>query len=321
MPRASTPRLAPGFTLPTRRTFILPGSEPITDARHLLDQTNEYVVRALNSSYPASIQPTNPHLTWFVGVPVEWDDFKSRLATQFIPNDYAGKLKVAFANLAIDGKKPLSEFNDRFRLLRLKICIVTKSPGDDDHDPNILDCYLTKLENAASLEKGSGPMSRVYGGLTQWEVTRSDTEGSPTLTKVMLFCAKLDDIHNRKSFLSVGSSNQNSTPLTTTQGGDAMDIYVMQTRGGYRKEKDKRKSENSNPSGKSRGRSGDSEKDKEWVASQTCFFCKKLGHLKKDCYEWKKEKSRKSDGKKSDARITEVDSSESEEEAKDEGDA
>ncbi|KAI5805615.1 hypothetical protein DFH27DRAFT_651949 [Peziza echinospora] len=48
-----------GFTLPTRRTFILPGSEPITDARHLLDQTNEYVVRALNSSYPASIQPTN----------------------------------------------------------------------------------------------------------------------------------------------------------------------------------------------------------------------------------------------------------------------
>ncbi|KAI5780563.1 hypothetical protein DFH27DRAFT_641453 [Peziza echinospora] len=59
MPRASTPRLAPGFTLPTRRTFILPGSEPITDARHLLDQTNEYVVRALNSSYPASIQPTN----------------------------------------------------------------------------------------------------------------------------------------------------------------------------------------------------------------------------------------------------------------------
>ncbi|KAI5781053.1 hypothetical protein DFH27DRAFT_617237 [Peziza echinospora] len=59
MPRALTPRLAPGFTLPTRRTFILPGSEPITDARHLLDQTNEYVVRALNSSYPASIQPTN----------------------------------------------------------------------------------------------------------------------------------------------------------------------------------------------------------------------------------------------------------------------
>ncbi|KAI5793023.1 hypothetical protein DFH27DRAFT_630695 [Peziza echinospora] len=59
MPRASTPRLAPGFTLPTRRTFILPGSEPITDTRHLLDQTNEYVVRALNSSYPASIQPTN----------------------------------------------------------------------------------------------------------------------------------------------------------------------------------------------------------------------------------------------------------------------
>ncbi|KAI5807927.1 hypothetical protein DFH27DRAFT_607614 [Peziza echinospora] len=59
MPRASTPRLAPGFTLPTRRTFILPGSEPITDAHHLLDQTNEYVVRALNSSYPASIQPTN----------------------------------------------------------------------------------------------------------------------------------------------------------------------------------------------------------------------------------------------------------------------
>ncbi|KAI5786336.1 hypothetical protein DFH27DRAFT_635215 [Peziza echinospora] len=48
-----------GFTLPTRRTFNLPGSEPITDARHLLDQTNEYVVRALNSSYPASIQPTN----------------------------------------------------------------------------------------------------------------------------------------------------------------------------------------------------------------------------------------------------------------------
>ncbi|KAI5779927.1 hypothetical protein DFH27DRAFT_618273 [Peziza echinospora] len=59
MPRVSTPRLAPGFTLPTRRTFILPGSEPIADARHLLDQTNEYVVRALNSSYPASIQPTN----------------------------------------------------------------------------------------------------------------------------------------------------------------------------------------------------------------------------------------------------------------------
>ncbi|KAI5793010.1 hypothetical protein DFH27DRAFT_613448 [Peziza echinospora] len=59
MPRASTPRLAPGFTLSTRRTFILPGSEPIADARYLLDQTNEYVVRALNSSYPASIQPTH----------------------------------------------------------------------------------------------------------------------------------------------------------------------------------------------------------------------------------------------------------------------
>ncbi|KAI5788538.1 hypothetical protein DFH27DRAFT_632876 [Peziza echinospora] len=87
MPRASTPRLAPGFTLPTRRTFILPGSEPITDARHLLDQTNEYVVHALNSSYPASIQPTNRthHLygyntrSWFLSTGT-WSSQSSCLA-------------------------------------------------------------------------------------------------------------------------------------------------------------------------------------------------------------------------------------------------
>ncbi|KAI5792984.1 hypothetical protein DFH27DRAFT_613324 [Peziza echinospora] len=59
MPRASTSRPAPGFTLPTRPSVIFPDSEPIADARHILDQTNEYVVHAFNQSYPASIQPTN----------------------------------------------------------------------------------------------------------------------------------------------------------------------------------------------------------------------------------------------------------------------
>ncbi|KAI5793001.1 hypothetical protein DFH27DRAFT_613418 [Peziza echinospora] len=106
MPRASTPRLAPGFTLPTRRTFILPGSEPITNARHLLDQTNEYVVRALNSSYPASIQPTNRthHLhgyntrSWFLSTGT-WSSQKIfprnpkdvALATEHIMNVYKEK--------------------------------------------------------------------------------------------------------------------------------------------------------------------------------------------------------------------------------------
>ncbi|KAI5779891.1 hypothetical protein DFH27DRAFT_618376 [Peziza echinospora] len=120
MPRSSTPRLAPGFTLPTRRTFILPGSEPITDARHLLDQTNEYVVRALNSSYPASIQPTNRthHLhgyntrSWFLST----GTWSSHLADV---GDLSGFLPIDFL-LVVRSLGIKITFNVLFRLLSLQ---------------------------------------------------------------------------------------------------------------------------------------------------------------------------------------------------------
>ncbi|KAI5806816.1 hypothetical protein DFH27DRAFT_651615 [Peziza echinospora] len=68
MPRASTPRLAPGFTLPTRRTFILPGSEPITATRHLLDQTNETVLMDAEIVTPTQVDSSRAfglRLTFF----------------------------------------------------------------------------------------------------------------------------------------------------------------------------------------------------------------------------------------------------------------
>ncbi|RPB19211.1 hypothetical protein L211DRAFT_853399 [Terfezia boudieri ATCC MYA-4762] len=288
-------------------------------------------------------------LTWLSSDRIDWEDFKQRLTQEYIPADYLNKLKMAFANLAWDPKKPLTGFNETFRSIRLRLQIVKKERTNDELDATIYDSYITKIEYATTKEKSSGPACLVYGAYVQW-VALQEGKRRPTLTQAMAFCSKMDDIHNRHTSISVEGLDAGvptgvtpARPLTTSEGGDAMDIYAMNTnRGRYGggRGRGERKGTTSRGSPKKEGGTieGGKEKTKEkdkgvtaigknpsstpktWM--EGCFHCHSPGHVKKDCPGHKKllESHARRDAQ---ARITEVedDEEDAEGQAKDKGGA
>jgi len=69
---------------------------------------------------------------------------------------------MAFASLAWDPKRPLTEFNEAFWSLRLRLQIVNKERFLSTLDTTIYDSYVSKIEQAANKEKSSGPACLVY---------------------------------------------------------------------------------------------------------------------------------------------------------------
>jgi len=158
----------------------------------------------------------------------------------FIPADTAAKLRATFANLAWDLKTPLTQFNDDFKALRQNIRIITKSRLDDEYDAGVIESYLTKIQNACLKEKDNGPASGVYAVFTSWEACWVDAQRL-TLTKIMTFLAHQDDTQNRHTVYTISYSLVGRSPygpssysLITSQGGDVMDIYKAEVKGGNR---------------------------------------------------------------------------------------
>ncbi|MCU1500214.1 MAG: hypothetical protein JWM47_4167 [Acidimicrobiales bacterium] len=280
------------------------------------------------------------HLTWPASHRVDWEDFKVKMAQQYIAADYLNKLKMAFAYLSWDSKKPLMEFNDAFKSLRLRLRIVNKEPLNQDSENSIHDNYVTKLEQAATKKKGSGPACMVYGAYTQW-IVMQEGKPKPDLAQVMSFCCKMDNIHNRHTIINLDTSKNNSVsvvsgnqPLTTSKGGDAMDLNAINTRGGYNGRRGQwrgsygrvlYRSGNGQRGGYNSGK--EKESDKSGGAHQpqgppnSCFHCHSPSHVKRDCPGHKKllESHARRDAQ---ARVTEVEEEEQESDAaKDKGDA
>ena len=74
---------------------------------------------------------------------------------------------MAFANLTWDPNKPLSDFNENFRSIRLRLRIVNKDRSNDELDTTIFANYITKLEQATAREKTRGQASMVYNAYAQ----------------------------------------------------------------------------------------------------------------------------------------------------------
>lgn len=96
----------------------------------------------------------------------------------------------------------------------------------------------------AALEKaGAEPLSTVYAAYTSWSLTRVGGKDL-TLSEVMNFCAKIDDIHHHGSKalaaggLSLpGTGAVTASALGTSKGGDAMELNRTEKSQGHRKAK------------------------------------------------------------------------------------
>ena len=137
---------------------------------------------------------------------------------------------MTFANLAWEPKKPLTEFNKSFKSLRLRLQIINKGKASATLDATIYDSYVTKLEQAANQGKGSSPACLVYSAYVQWIGLGAV---NPMLFKTMDFRCKMHDMHNRHTSISSESKTPTTTtrPWPMTEGGDAMDIYAIDSRG------------------------------------------------------------------------------------------
>lgn len=142
----------------------------------------------------------------------------------------------------------------------------------------------------------------------------------------------MDDILNQRKTLTSTvsitapvSNPKTASDLLTSQGGDKMDIFVLNSKGQYtrargsyryhnnRNNSDKKSNHKTeNHEVKSTPRAAITEQRLE-ARDGKCFHCKGTGHVKKDCVGWKKLKAALERAKgNSDMRVVELLSSDEE---------
>ncbi|KAI5781000.1 hypothetical protein DFH27DRAFT_617334 [Peziza echinospora] len=179
-------------------------------------------------------------------------------------------------------------------------------------------------------------MEKVYGAFVQWKALVPSSERL-NLSTVMNNCAKMDKIHNRYSSTSTvinshGSNsgrNQDNSGLTTSEGGDKIDLYLVNNRSnsfqrfrstdsrGNKFNQNRSNSNTNKPKNNRRDTKKDTDKKETKVpgggsgqkdlSKVKCYHCDGLGHVKKKCKGYKKMMSVL--GEKTEAKVMELGSS------------
>lgn len=244
---------------------------------------------------------------------VDWEEFKKEFIHQHVPADAIATLQKWFEELAVTGS--IREFNEKFRLLRMRLRVATNEPamemGDSPEvnrtqrakaEAPLVTSYELNLPKAGEVEfkrgDSSGPMSKVYPEYTKMRIENS--QKSPpyehTIEDVMVYMETMDNVINHRNTLETMPVNSTSLftpgvkPTTTTANTPAPPVDMMDL-------------EASRMEGTAQLFAMF-----EKVLSGTvdncpkCSHCKKAGHVQMDCWklnglpDWIKEKSKKKNG-------------------------
>lgn len=229
-------------------------------------------------------------LEWPINTDVDWDRFQKRLREHFVPHGTLEELHCLMASLKVSSGQSVREFNDAFLQLRLRIRIIAGLVTDDNLDSNIINSYITKLKTAALIESPSKPRIKpVWAMYTSWRY-QPDNQNAP-LRDIMHYCQLMDGALNDKTTTTTTTSIANghttnngantTTPANATDAvadnGDPMDLSQLQLfKMGIKWAESKERANRENKFEKA-------DVNNDWKKKVRCWYCEKVGHLKKEC--------------------------------------
>jgi hypothetical protein len=236
------------------------------------------------ATYPGALQWANNK--WIPGVHTTptWDIFKQELKDRFIPSSAKQHAVRAFDDLAISGKATrMDSFNQEFLRLASNVKLATgENPAD------LLGAYIKKLDRATAKQQLAIDYEKWVFDVEQ----RGDA--APDLTTTMNWVERLDERIYHRTTRDVARTN--STPINNSAAvdPDAMDWQANLTRlvnesmeanfakMGFGKKGDSKKKTGGTATSKLSNSLG-SASQQEYEATQECWGCKKIGHIRKNC--------------------------------------
>jgi hypothetical protein len=254
------------------------GIEVLLDTRVWSNAAIMQLRNPTKASYPGALQWANNK--WIPGVHTTptWDTFKQDLKDCFIPSSAKQHAVRAFDDLAISKAARMDSFNQEFLRLASNVKLAT---GEDPAD--LLGAYIKKLDRAASKQQLAIDYEKWVFDIEQ----RGDQP--PDLATTMNWVDRLDErIYHRSSRdLPRSGPGPTTTSSSPPVDPDAMDWQANLTRlvnesmeanftkMGFNKRSDKKKPGNST--------SLSSTMPQAYEATQECWGCKKIGHIRKNC--------------------------------------
>jgi hypothetical protein len=228
------------------------------------------------ATYPGALQWANNKWTPGVHTTPTWDTFKQDLKDRFIPSSAKQHAVRAFDDLAIGKAAKMDSFNQEFLRLASNVKLAT---GEDPAD--LLAAYIKKLDRATSKQQLAIDYEKWIFDIEQ----RGDR--APDLATTMSWVERLDERIYHRSTRDIARSGPPTTVTSPTSDPDAMDWQANLTRVvnesmeanftkmGFNKKPDKKKPGNST--------SLSSTTQQAYEATQECWGCKKMGHIRKNC--------------------------------------